>query len=425
MKVLLTHCYSDKNVGDSAIIVGTVKYLLKLHNCEINAQSTFSSSDSRFLNNHKQFKYCLNKIYPAIFPEPGKEGCSNLKKSFYFILYFLRFLLVYVDKDQKLCKFILPTSYLNSLNVFKQSKIVISKGGSFLYTDTSSIRSTLQLIRILSTFYLSKRYRIRTIILAQSIGPIYGRINMILLRYALKHVDSIYLREFLCLQEYKSIFYNISSKLKFCPDMAFYLSRIYNNYTIKNVFQNKVGIVIVDHAFLTCENVLERKSLKENYKSFCISLLEELSKQYCITLYSQVLVDTSQFKNNDQKFSKKLYEIFSDNPNVYINDFCANISNVIDNYNKQDIIIGFRLHSCILASISNTPFINISYHGTKSEGILQSFDLGYQNVFNIADFDYQPILESIEFIKNNYHTISSKIRYDSDILVDEYKKIII
>ena len=71
MKYSLTHCYTDHNKGDAAIIVSTVQLIKELDaNAEINMFSTFGPNDDQFKKEHDFIKTFASGLYPGLFYQP-------------------------------------------------------------------------------------------------------------------------------------------------------------------------------------------------------------------------------------------------------------------------------------------------------------------------------------------------------------------
>ena len=73
MKYAITHCYTDKNKGDAAIIISTTQLLRSIDgDAEINFYSTFGPNDKKFHEEHEYIKPYADNIFPGLFYQPEK-----------------------------------------------------------------------------------------------------------------------------------------------------------------------------------------------------------------------------------------------------------------------------------------------------------------------------------------------------------------
>ena len=281
----------------------------------------------------------------------------------------------------------------------------ISKGGSFI-CNQNNLKGKIRFFREMSIIVLSIKLNIKTVIWGQSIGPVNGYFAIKLVNWILNSVDVLVLREKKCMKQYKYL--NFPKNTIIGYDLAFSLKPKISQKALKN---NTVGFTI--------KRFLEKEK-DDKYNEIMISsmnfIIEEL--KYNILIVPHVTID------DDISKSKEIYSLLDENykSKVQIDENDYGISELFSIYNSLDLLIGTRLHSTIFALCTNTKVINIGYHGTKSEGVFEKFNLSkYQlNIMNTSadqmrilikeiiksDFDLRPkVKEAID--KNN--TIASLI----------------
>jgi colanic acid/amylovoran biosynthesis protein len=426
MKYSITHCYTDKNKGDAAIIIATVQLIKSIdNNAEINMFSTYGIKDKRFVEDHKIIKNYASTLYPGCFHDPEiLWGNSDKSRIISFFLIFLKSTFLLITKKNILLKIFYKKEEIKAINSFLDSDIIISKGGSYLTTQNTSIRQTLSFIRMLYPFIVAKRYNKKMYIFSQSLGPVKGRFNQWLFKKVLKNVNKIYLRESLCLEKYKSV--KFLCKYVYCkviPDTAFYLKSDSSDSSSLpiNISKYNVGYTLVDHAFKYILSDIERDIKINKYKNSIIDSMKFLIDNYNadIHIFPQVLVDNSFKGHNDIKISKEIKESFIGTKyENKVNFYNENLSplELRNAYSKMKIFIGTRLHSVIFSLSVGVPSINISYHGTKSQGILNNIKYFEKFVLDIDTISADYIIKKIkELIKNR--------KFLSDHLKSEVNKI--
>lgn len=422
MKYALVHCYTDKNKGDAAIIIATTQLLKDVDkNADISLHSTYGYNDSRLKTDHLIIKGYATRLFPAIFPEPLIPFGMKLEKLriFTFILSAIKSFLILISKNRLFLNLFLNDKELEALDDILTSDVVISKGGSFLCAEDTSLRQTLTLIRMLYPFILAKKYEKQSVIFSQSLGPVVGRFNIWLFKKVLLDVDKIDLRESLCYDKYPYVKdVCVGNKYKIIPDSAFYLKSDTDNTPItidKNSFN--VGYTLVDHDFKYIASKLELDTKVSSYKNSIVDSMKYLIDNYnaMIYIFPQVQADISFTGHNDMKISQEIQEVFKNTKYEKRVQFYNKSWTPIELrnlYSLMNIFIGTRLHSVIFSLSVGTPAINIAYHGTKSQGILASISGYGKYVVNINTIDSEDFISLINDLIANKDKIKNQLNDD-------------
>lgn len=394
MKYAITHCYTDQNKGDAAIIIATTQLLREVDpTAQVNFYSTFGPRDKRLRTDHDMIRPYGDQLYPGLFyqPEPLPVLTHDSLRGVSFLFILFKAFLLLVSARPAFLRFILSNHEVEGVKEFLSSDVMISKGGSYLTTENTSLRQSLSLFALLYPFIFARRYKKRAVIFSQSLGPVKGKFNQWLFRKALEGVDRIYLREKLCLEKYavvREVCDNVDTRI--IPDTAFYLKddrRIEPPVYIDRGRFN-VGYTLVDHDYKYLSGDLERQERRANYKKCIIDSMNHLLRQKdaMIHIFPQVLVGNSHLGHNDLRISREVVAHFAggefeDRVRCYDADYTPNQLRCM--YGQMELFVGTRLHSVIFALSMCVPSINISYHGTKSRGILNGITGFSQYVIDI------------------------------------------
>jgi len=377
MNYCLLHCYSDFNKGDLGIILSTIERI-RLYDDEatINAISTYGEDDLRYINDHKILETKVEGVFPALYGilylKIGKKVLRHPVFKALSLIPSVRFLLYLINPRstllQKLC---LSQAERKTVAIIQKSDRIISKGGSFLCCE-DNIRTKVGFLRQAYIFHIVKKLNKDYHILGQSLGPVYGRLVKKELNWVLRNSRHTFLREDRCLTEYPYIEYD-PNPTEIITDVAFALSSSptgISNKVIKSDDRLMIGVTL---KFIESE-------FDRNYTNRIKELIVHVINKHNahIYIFPHVQVDEDEVgRGSDIEKALEVYFSISD-------EYKSRITILYDNYDpfelkelysKMDIFVGTRLHSAIFAITENVPVINISYHGTKSKGIMGDLNL--------------------------------------------------
>ena len=410
MKFLLIHSYSDLNKGDAAIIIATIQNLRKSYpGCRVELQSTYSSEDPCFTDEHLELKKYADAIHTCLFPQLFIKGKNKVKydtKSKFFSLFKYSFknLINYISL--KLVGYLIWGNKAEhvSINAIKSADVIISKGGSFLCSD-GTLRGDIGLFRLLHPFILAKIFNKRTIVFSQSLGPFNSKLSQMIIRRSFKYIDEIFIREHetLKLLEINKVIIP-QEKINFCPDIAFSLdSQLGKKIVSVNKDKLNIGITVVDFNFESAE-------ARGKYIYALINMVNEVTKIHNAHFYifPQVLNKHPEFNTEDMRLAKQIIQAVNNQCITLLEDNYECID-LAETYADMDIFIATRLHSSIFAISKYVPAINIAYHGTKSEGTFKLLNCS-EYVFRIDRMDPEALLKSVLELISNRHEISNRLK---------------
>ena len=415
----ITHCYTDLNKGDAAIIQSTISLLRRCDPMgKINLYSTFGPKDQRFSTEHNHIKTMGDELYPALLstPEIPRWLPFETARALPFIINLIQSLLLLVSAHPKWIALFSRGRQAEGIRKLAQTDIIISKGGSYLTSQNRSLRQAISLFTMLYPFLFAIRYSRPCVIFSQSLGPVHGRINHFLFHQILKKVNKIYIREDLCLKEYESVQkLNLNNKMKVIPDTAFYYEAPSVDWCGSSGFQRalakfdsvqlKIGITLVDHAFKYISDAAERDARKSAYVKSILDFVSYANSTYGaqIHIFPQVSVNNSHEGHNDIILSRIIVDSCNEDArkNLYFHDDDFSPTELRELYRHMDIFIGTRLHSVIFATSCGCPSINISYHGTKSQGIFNRFQSLENSVISIDDITSDELITKMDYLMAN------------------------
>ncbi|MEZ6855068.1 polysaccharide pyruvyl transferase family protein [Halodesulfovibrio aestuarii] len=429
MKVLLTHCYTDKNKGDAAIIIATTQLIRAVcQDAEIHMMSTFEAKDPQFRTEHELISRFCNKLHPALFGQPTKfmHFSSDSMRIISFIISVMKGILL-LASPSLVRKPFFTEEELYAFKTFVTADVIVSKGGSYLTTQNTSIRQLLSFITMLFPFLLAKRYRKKILIFSQSLGPVCGALQKKLFHLILKNCNHVFLRERFCLESYPEVAKLCNEvRCDIIPDSAFAfdISNVeFDELKLKNQAELNIGLTVVDHAFKYISCDVERSAKRDNYFNALVSLISFITKAGgTIHIFPQVTVANSHKGFTDTSFAKKIVSHFDGTPfvnSVVFYDKELTPFELKAAYSKMDAFVGTRLHSVIFSLSSYVPAINISYHGTKSRGIFNQLTGSDEFVLDIDSIDPDQLIRVVKKALSNRGAISKKL--EKDIAVAQEK----
>ena len=367
MKVVISHCYSNDNSGDAALLaalIADVKQafgnvdLVALTMDDIQPSTSFEGVPLR-----ASFMYY---VFNTIHFRPAKLVVSAL---------IVTWTLAWAIAARMRVR--LPLSpHLKSLcQLYRDADLVVAVGGGYLSGKTG-LASTVTLTLMAHPIWLAAILRTPTVIYPQSIGPFGNRAQRSLVRHALDSVDLLLVREDISMRVVSEM--HVHSEVVRSVDGAFALPDVVTQPAPKCIERHGkcrplVGITV--RAWLAGE---QQTTFEKSVAEVCDYLVRE---GYYVIFIPQV---TSVHHNDDDRevaarvraFMRLRgnVEVISENLDyLAVRKLCASC----------DYLIGTRFHSVIFALSGQVPACAIEYEH-KTSGIMR--DLGLETwVMRIED----------------------------------------
>lgn len=390
-KLVISNIYSPQNIGDRAIVEGIIKvFREKDPDLEIYCLSKYHKEFSKFsgwkgTNELIDLPVEGSKIYTLF--KPLGDLISFLINLFFFKL----------NKSFFLNKLAAD----NPFKIISEADLIVAAGGNYLFSSNSSFLSRTMLIHILN-IYLPVLMGKKVILFPQSIGPFYRNYERKLIITLLGKTDFIMLRD---KESYDFLIQNNlqEDKMLVVPDIAFNLGS--KNSEIRSKKINKVLITALDWSWgVDPDKKAAFNVTIENYKNNLAKIIDYLSDEIGaeVNVFPHVTVDTS----NDLIISKEIIARTTTKKRISLDQKSeSSIAEILKYYSEFDLVIGSRMHSCILGITQGVPTIGISYQ-PKTIGTYNLLGMP-EYVLDGNSFDYEELQKKVDGISQNYGEISS------------------
>lgn len=270
--------------------------------------------------------------------------------------------------------------------IIKNSKLLISGGGSLIQDATSS----KSLHYYLYTLKLAKRFGIKTYVYANGIGPLKER-HYDIVSSVLKDVDEITLRDFKSAEELKRLL----------PDKKFTLTAdpaigLHGNRASGEKLLAKFGVT-PDSQLIG----ISVRKWRKNDKMLESKTAELINRVYNDFGLTPVFIPMKY--PSDIVISEKICRMCQKG---YVLNSKLNVDEVVDIISRMDIIIGMRLHSLIFAAGNAVAGIGVTYD-PKVESFMEY--IGQERTVSAECFDVEKAYGYIDNIVKNKDEIKNEL----------------
>ncbi|MBK0391971.1 polysaccharide pyruvyl transferase family protein [Ramlibacter algicola] len=410
MKISVLHAYSDSNKGDLAIVLATVKALKSnAPHVQIYLHSVYAASDPNFSFHHRHIAGHVDEVCSHSIPSPYIDDAAH--SALRNVLAAARLLR---DSGKHYLNLILgPTKFLRnrSNELIQQSDLVLLKGGQYIYSDQGGLRGVLYLWRVLSSIHQSAQQGKRVVIMGQSLGPLPDGLPGRMVAKALRKCELVVVRERLSLELAQRLMHgNTASKLVLAPDFAFLIEpREPANYSEKFAFLDDgdwIGVTVVNWYFPGSPDVA---AARRNYETQIIEACVQLHRAhgFRVALFPQVTV--RHHGESDLDLLKRISDALEarDVPvRTVVDDLAPEQLSYL--YGRCRVLIGTRLHSCILAAVASCPVVAIRYQGFKTEGVMAELGMS-EHVLDISHLEASDLTSKVTELAESRTDVKRKI----------------
>lgn len=343
MNILIPNATGPTNIGDQAILKGLLGVLREKYP---NAYITIHTSNPELYS-----EKMVDKINPHLYFWAAFSNRNNFIRVTRLLQLFLQYILCAV-------KIYLPVGERQLLDIvddYRKADLIVFVGGGYMHSKTG-FTQTLNLLMILFIFRFARLFSVKKIVAPMSFGPFGYEWQEYISTRALRDFDIVGIREKISL-------------------------RILEKYHIKNV------ILSVDHAFFvnfvphrqhhsdfilgfTIRDWLPKKE-QANFENNFANAISRFSKGKSIVVQPIVQVGGVEYGEFDGFITDRLATLLKKiGLSVLPAKHIESVSDAISVYANIDLLLGMRMHSNILASLSGTPLAIISYEH-KADGIAE------------------------------------------------------
>ncbi|HWO77556.1 MAG TPA: polysaccharide pyruvyl transferase family protein [Bacillus sp. (in: firmicutes)] len=365
MKIAIVGNYGNNNNGDEAILLGILTQLTENFNVSVNDIIVFS-------NNPKQTEERYGvKSYPLYYKTHSvlRTSIQTVRKAY---------------------------EYLKDVDV-----VIIGGGGILmdLYKREAPLFGSYGIV--------GRRRGAHVIVYGCGAGPVNSYIGRTFLRRLAKASHSISVRDPKSKVLLQSI--GINKTIETIGDPAFNLASPYKHTPTKAI--QKIGVTAVPYYSKEYWPQTDEKV----YKSYIHMMARNLDQ--CIRENQVEVTFFSTKYPQDVQVSVDIVKEMKEKESVQIIEENLSPADIMRVSSQQDVVIGTRLHSLILALNAETPVIGVSYH-EKVESFMEMIGLG-NNCFSIDALEQSSTLfsntlfelnEDWQAVQANTVTIASKLK---------------
>lgn len=376
---------------------------------QIQLQSVYSEADPEFDFHHRFVRKIGVQVQQMAVPSPYVDSTDQSR---FRNIGALRNLAM--SAFAEMCARLLPPlgglfpRQAAALSWIKKSDIVLLKGGQYIYNDQRGLRAFLYLWRILHPIYVAVGMGKPVVMVGQSVGPLVDARGRRMTAKALGLCRRLVVRE----KKTQALMgeLGLQASTELAPDFAFLIEPKRPDsfpQTADRIESGRwLGITVVKWSFPDSSDPQAKRMAY-------LDALTEIAKRVhaksglSMALFPQVTVQ--HHGESDVDLLKQLAErlVQLDIPHFLVADDLApeELSYL---YGRCEVLLGTRLHSCILAACAVTPVVAIRYQGFKTEGIMAELGLA-DSVFDIAAMDVDGIEAAI------YRSLESRARISAQI----------
>jgi polysaccharide pyruvyl transferase WcaK-like protein len=410
LNVLILHGYSDSNKGDLAIVVGMVQGITTTRpGVQVHLQSVYSEIDPEFDFHHRFVRKMGVSVQQMAVPSPYVDSTDQSRFRNIVAVRNLAFSAI-AETCTRLFPFLsgLFPRQSAALASIKRSDMVLLKGGQYIYNDQRGLRALLYLWRILHPIYVAVGMGKPVVMLGQSVGPLVDERGRRMTAKALGLCKRLVVRE----KKSQALMgeLGLQATTELAPDFAFLIEPKRPDAFPQTAAQIEsgrwLGITVVKWSF---PDSPDPQAKRVAYLEALTEIAKRVHAQsgLSMALFPQVTVQHHGESDLDllEQLAQRLSQL--NIPYVLVKDDLApeELSYL---YGRCQVLLGTRLHSCILAACATTPVVAIRYQGFKTEGIMAELGLE-KSVFDIAAMDVNAIESAI------YRSLESRAQISAQI----------
>ena len=386
MRATVVNSYSYWNAGDAAIMISTAELLRDLHFSEVSLSTRYDTEVAEY----DRWRIRVDRALIA-FPVSGHRAWRVLV--FLLDLAVTVVLLKSLSSDclPKACRRLLVRLRPRLRSAMSADAIVIA-GGGYLYT--SKRRINLSLWHSCFSVWVSKQLGPAIYMMPNSVGPISRRSDQVLVDYCFRGVRTV-VREELSLANCS---FPLSSfeNAELLPDIAFYSSCAAGipdyDYSAEGMLESSsrssrlVRVVCMDWRWSSSA----RDEVFGRYVSELASACDRLVRDgFRVVLGGHSAIpDHGQ---DDIEVCRLVSRQMTENHDI---DENCDVGHLWSAYRESALVIGTRLHACIMAIAQGTPAVALAYQ-EKTLGVLGSSHWnGHCAVVRVDDFDAAMLVRS-------------------------------
>ncbi|MBE9004342.1 polysaccharide pyruvyl transferase family protein [Fortiea sp. LEGE XX443] len=288
-------------------------------------------------------------------------------------------------------RILLNSEQLQDLYHYCSADLIISTGGTYLV-------ETYSLAPRIFDYQITLLLKRPLVFYTQSLGPFLNQKNRKYLKNIFNQSILILLRDELSLKHLQDL--NIeNSKNHVSSDVVFsFQSQIEPRYIKPDAYLNKTKLKIaISVRFWQAFKTVSVEAGMLNFKSTLCAVTQYLAEQYNAEItYISTCQGIPEYWTDDSKLATEIYNLLPDNikHNIHVNTDFHHPQILLEILKEYDLVIGTRMHMCILSLVAGTPVIPIAYEFKTKELFSR---LGMSKwVHDIETINQENLINSIE-----------------------------
>lgn len=353
---ILVNAYSYHNAGDAAIMIASEQLVKDLGAESVVLSSRYADSDS----------YASHgiEVVPEILKFPARGDLGSVSRVAIFLWAAARGVLV-VGASKLSRRFganaarvLLPTA----ARMLARFETLVIAGGGYMYSSRRFLNMSLW--HSLLTIRVAQAMVGGTVMMPQSIGPVRRQLDASLIDWALRNT-TVVVREKVSFSKSTAL-PRVAARAKEIHDVAFYLSDASLDRP-QPVDKRLVRVVVMDWRWSTSV----REDAFNGYVRELARFIDDLQENgYAVEVGGHSVIP--EHAQDDVEIARLVASACNRPPVV---DENCDVQHLLNRYRSSALVVGTRLHACIMSISQGTPAIALAYQ-EKTTGVMTSLGLG-------------------------------------------------
>lgn len=360
MRYVVINAYSVRNAGDAAIMLATEELFSRTAGAETAISTRHHAEDKEFYST-----YGIETV-PPLMPFPVRGHASGWRRAAVLVLGGLLALLLAAlyRLTPSLAAILARLLHYHGFTAVARAEVVAIAGGGYLYS--SRRRVNLSFIHALAQVAISSIMGKPIVMMPQSVGPLPKVTDRRLLRWAFRAIDPVVVRDDESVVLVEQVLPEKTVRL--VPDVVFAgLPPAPGNESASSPLAgsiHRVLIVVMDWTWA--------RSVGPNILDEYITKIAWVADRLIRDGHEVVLGGNSRMPEQDQDDFAVAARIMAlmtpaDTDRVTLLRDDLSFADWRAELASADLVIGTRLHSCIVAMVEGTPAIALAYQ-PKTQG---------------------------------------------------------
>lgn len=369
MRYLIINSFSARNAGDAAIVLATAALLRENGGATIRSATRYFEGDREYYAPHG-----IEVVPPLVPFAPRPVDGLGAQRVFALLVGTLAaFVIVCLSRftsagARRIARFL----GLEGLVELLSADRVILCGGGYLFSARRALNLTL--VHATVSTKLAELAGKAPLMMPQSVGPLPRRLDRALVSWAFSKIRPFVVRDEFAREEAVNVMSRRAGGIEVCPDIAFAgwpSSRYVGPGKTWKASVRRVGIVPMDW---TWARTVDRDRALDAYITKLAAVVRKLSHRgFELHLYGHSRI--AEMDQDDIAVAQRIAERGGADANVHLNlTGAGDVTELREHFRSVAVVVGTRLHSCIIAMSAGTPAIGLAYQ-PKSLGTFRLLGL--------------------------------------------------